>query len=105
MLFVQAKAPDDRVKRLAFAQRVDTIIRRNLWPPPAEPDLGIDIAALADTFEVEWTDGPAEDVVLMDDNDGPWPVIAISDDDRFRSFDPVADRDALGEEAYISAVR
>ncbi len=99
---MQSKAPDDPKARLAFAQRLEVLQRKYLWPTVAPVDGGANVTELADIFEVEWEE-PVVDVSLVDEELGPWPVIAMLDDDRFRTFDPVADRDSLSEITYSRA--
>jgi hypothetical protein len=101
--FVQSKAPKDNAEnRRAFAQRMETIQRKYLWPQEMDAKLEPNIEELADTFEVEWVDGSHDEIPVSDDEEGPWPVIAMMDDDRFRSIDPIADPDALSEPAYLA---
>jgi cellulose biosynthesis protein BcsQ len=100
--FVHSKAPDDSRMRRSFAQKIETLQRNYLWPSPKPDDTDTNVAELADTFEVEWVDSDG-DISIIDDESGPWPVIAMLDDDRFRSFDPIADRDTLSEATYSRA--
>ena len=85
-----------------FAQRLEVLQRKYLWPTVAPVDGGANVTELADIFEVEWEE-PVVDVSLVDEELGPWPVIAMLDDDQFRTFDPVADRDSLSEITYSRA--
>ena len=100
--FVQSKAPKDNpANRRAFAQRMETLQRNYLWPQRPDVKLKPNVEELADTFEVEWIDGSHDEIPISEDDEGPWPVIAMMDDDRFRSVDPIADPDALSEPAYL----
>ena len=100
--FVQSKALDDPRARLAFAQRLEVLQRKYLWPTVTPVEGGANVTELADIFEVEWEE-PAVGLPLADEELGPWPVIALLDDDQFRTFDPVADRDSLSEITYRRA--
>ena len=98
--FIQAKAPESPAMRDKFSQDMGALMRKHLWPsiPPAVNQ--IDLAPLKDTFEVEWIEDAQSEIVSVDDDDIPVPIIAILDDDRFSSFDPSTDRDSLVERAY-----
>lgn len=113
--FVQAKAPANPAKREKFAQEMDTCLRKYLWPANQATIPQIDLAPLKDTFDVEWVDqdginarmGKTIDYcdfpVSDGDDDGPAPVLAVLDSDRFDSFDPSSDRDALLARVYAPA--
>jgi CobQ/CobB/MinD/ParA nucleotide binding domain len=119
LLFIQAKAPADAIKRAAFSEKMEALIRKHLWPVSpsntaliADPLLGhdmsdvirkIDPAELKDTFEVEWATPEETTDITLDDDDKPTQIIAITDDSRFQAFDPLTDRAALDKRVYSTA--
>jgi MinD-like ATPase involved in chromosome partitioning or flagellar assembly len=100
--FVQAKASDDSAQREKFVQKVSALLSK--YSAVASPDTinAIDITQLKDTFEVEWDTADKAGLVNMPDDDIPNTLIAIPNDSRFGSFDPLADRDALSERIYTA---
>jgi len=84
---------------------MESLLVKYLWAPHASIGTNIDSAALKDTFEVEWSDDNANAVEALISADQPSPILAILDDDQFRSFDPLADRDILADRVYSLAFR
>jgi hypothetical protein len=69
--------------------------------PSPKVDLTTDLAALKDTFELDWNDDASVESILDDGiGEGIERCIAILDDSRFQLFDPVSDRDCLDELVY-----
>jgi len=77
------------------------LLSRYLWKPTAP--ISIDPSDLKDTFEVDWSEDNAIAIQSLIDAELPAPVIAVLDDDQFRSFDPLADRAILAAGAYSSS--
>ena len=100
--FVQAKAPVDSQMRTTFDGRMEALRRKYLDPPTISPDANIDPTALRDTFEVDWSEADSSAVDTLIDAETPGPL-AVLDDDRFRSFDPLLDRKALASAAYAAS--
>jgi Mrp family chromosome partitioning ATPase len=100
---VQAKAPADLHMRTRFSQRMESMLRRYLWP--SEDDRpSVDPATFKDTFEVDWVEDQDEDVIdELISTEPPQPVLAVLDDEQFRSFNPLADRDVLGDQIYSAS--
>jgi len=71
--------------------------------PQSSIALAIDPSELKDTFEVEWTEENANAVESLIGEEQLSPVVSIVDDDQFRAFDPVADRDVLEDQFYSSS--
>jgi len=100
---IQAKAPADQQMRAGFSERMNELLVKNLWPSPLQDSVSIAPADLKGTFEVEWTDENSTVVESLIDTEGPPPVVAILDDEQFRSFDPLANRDILAGQFYSVA--
>lgn len=100
--FIQAKAPESPAMRDRFSQDMGALLRKHLWPSIPSVINQIDLAPLKDTFEVEWIEDAQSEIVPVDDDDKPVPIIAILDNNRFSSFDPSTDRDSLVERAYYA---
>ncbi|ADL55528.1 ParA family protein [Gallionella capsiferriformans] len=100
--FIQAKAPESPAMRDKFSQEMGGLLRKHLWPSVPSVVNQIDLTPLKDTFEVEWIEDAQSEIVPVDDDDKPVPIIAILDNNRFSSFDPSIDRDSLVERVYSS---
>ena len=98
--FVQAKASDSLAKREKFSQSMGALLRKHLWTPIPLIVKQNNLDSLKDTFEVEWTEDAQFEIVTVNDDDMPEPIIAILDDNRFSSFDPSTDRDLLVARVY-----
>jgi CobQ/CobB/MinD/ParA nucleotide binding domain len=100
---VQAKASPDPQARTRFSQRMESLLRRYLWPSEGyRPSL--DPATLKDTFEVDWSeDHDPEAIEELISAEPPPPVIAVLDDEQFRSFDPLLNRDVLSSQIYLAS--
>jgi hypothetical protein len=97
---IQAKAPNDAKSRASFSQRMELLLRKYLWRPDSSIEMNIDPSALKDAFEVDWTEDNENAVERLIDAESPPAVLAILDDDQFRSFDPLANRDILADRIY-----
>jgi hypothetical protein len=97
---IQSKATKDPRGRTAFSNRMGSLVERYLWRPPVVAPATTDPAELTNTFEVDWTDENSDSVELLINEDKPFPPVAILDDEEFRSFDPLANRDLLGSGSY-----
>jgi hypothetical protein len=106
MQFIQAKAPTDTAKRAAFSEKMETLLRKHLWPATnralSNDDATSDPNDLKDTFAVEWAAPDETTAIALDDDNGPAPSIAIADDNRFQAFDPLSDRDTLAKNVYAA---
>jgi len=100
---IQAKAPSDPQMRVRFSQTMSELLAKYLWPSQVQSPIVIDPLDLKDAFEVDWTDENSTAVEQLIDADKPTPVLAILDDDQFRSFDPLANRDILADRVYSSS--
>lgn len=97
--FIQAKAPESSSKRERFSQSMDTLLRKYLWPSVPSTVENLNIEPLKDTFETVWAEEIQSEILPIDD-DRPLSVLAIADDQKYSSFDPLTDRDSLTERAY-----
>ena len=100
---IQSKAPGDSRTRAGFSGRMNELLVRYLFRPKVAVGMTIDPSELGDVFEVEWTEEDSSAVESLIDADQPSPIGFVLDDDRFRSFDPLADRDVLADSLYSSA--
>lgn len=100
--FVQAKAPNSIEKRDEFSQKVDVLLRKYLWPLVSSYNEMVDLSTLKNTFEVDWSEEDGIDKISVENEDISASSIAILNDDRFHTFDPIADRDSLVERTYIA---
>ena len=99
---VHAKAPLDAKKCASFAERMESLRDEYLPRPATQPDTVVDPSTFKDTFNVEWIDDTAGELDILPESEMP-TTLAIRDDDRFRSFDPTADRNILTTSAYSDA--
>jgi hypothetical protein len=97
---IQSKAPKDSRMRKKFSQRMDELLVRYLSRPQVSMGVTIDPSELKDTFEVEWTEDNAHAVESLIGDEYLSPIVSILDDDQFRAFDPIADRDILADRFY-----
>ena len=97
---IQAKASPDQQMRTKFSERMDELLVKYLWHSDVRNTTGINPSELSETFDVDWTDENAEAVESLIDAERPSPVLAILDDDQFRSFDPLSNRDILADRFY-----
>jgi cellulose biosynthesis protein BcsQ len=96
--FIHAKALVDSKKRLEFIQKIDKLAEKTIYPQVAS-SLIVDLDSLSSSFEVEWDENyDISEAVVNDLNS--ISVVTIANDDRFNTFDPIADRDSLGESVY-----
>jgi cellulose biosynthesis protein BcsQ len=100
---VHSKAPRDARRRAKFAERISTLLETYLWPRQEITDLATHPSELSDTFEVEWAEESSGAVESLLRAERPSPIVSILDDDQFRSFDPLADRDMLADRYYSLA--
>jgi hypothetical protein len=96
---VHAKAPLDPKGRASFAERIESLRDKYLSPPKTQLAMDVDPSSLKDTFDVEWGGDASSEVEMSPETDTP-TTLAIQDDDRFRSFDPAANRNILTTPAY-----
>jgi MinD-like ATPase involved in chromosome partitioning or flagellar assembly len=97
---IQSKAPKDGKMRAKFSARMGELLARYLSGPRVPISAVPDPSELKDTFEVEWTEANAEAVESLIGDEQPSPIVPILDDDQFRAFDPIADRDILVDQFY-----
>lgn len=100
--FVQAKAPNSIEKRNEFSQKVDLLLRKYFLPLVSLDNEIVDISTLKDVFEVDWSEEDGAGEILVENESILAASIAILDDDRFHTFDPIANRDLLAERTYIA---
>lgn len=100
--FIQAKAPESDTLRETFSLNMVGLMQKYLWPSVPSADMQPDVELLKDSFEVEWAENAQPEIVTLSDDDMPEPIIAILNDDRFSSFNPLTDRDSLKERVYSS---
>ncbi len=98
--FIQAKASDSPAKRNEFSQNMSELFRKYIWPSDSLVSNQIDIEPLKDTFDVEWAEDVQSEIANVDEDDIPAPIITILNDNRFSSFDPLADPDSLAARVY-----
>ncbi|WP_079218781.1 KGGVGR-motif variant AAA ATPase [Herbaspirillum robiniae] len=94
--FVQAKASIDSGMRDEFGKKITAVMQRYLVESIEEA--AIDVSSLKDSFEVEWSE--EKESTFAEEEDLLVPVIAISNNDRFQSFDPMKDRSLLVQDVY-----
>lgn len=99
---VQSKAPSDSKVRARFIERMNSLRDKYLSQPKTQLGTDVDPASYKDTFDVIWDqeESGASEILLEDEQPR---IIAIHDDDRFRNFDPTADRDILVETSYSNS--
>ena len=93
--FVHAKATLDKQSQTGYAEAIQGVAKKYLWPDAlqaAAPDL----VALQGEFETEW-----EEVYPLVEEIGPVKPIVILDAQRFQLFDPFRDRSTLEERVYL----
>jgi hypothetical protein len=100
--FIQAKAPESEALRETFSQNMRGLMQKHLWSSVPLAVKQPNIEPLKDTFEVEWAENTQPEIVTVSDDDMPEPIMAILDDARFSSFNPLTDRDSLKERVYSS---
>jgi CobQ/CobB/MinD/ParA nucleotide binding domain len=101
---VQSKSPADPALRTRFSELMVSLIAKYLSRYNLSPDFEIDTTTLRDTFEVEWSEDNSSAVDTLLDEESV-PVFAILDDERFRAFDPIADRNVLVDTAYSDSFK
>jgi len=99
---VQSKAPLDPARRVKFNDRMSSLVTKYLSRYSDVPSIEIDTASLRETFDVSWSDDDSDAVNTILEED-PVPVIAVLDDDRFRIFDPISDRNILMAGTYLDS--
>jgi len=99
---VHAKAPSDEKKCKSFAERMESLRDKYLSRPATETAMDVDPSSYKDTFDVEWSEDTNSALDILPETDAP-ETLAIRDDNRFRSFDPVADPSILTTPAYSEA--
>ncbi len=99
---VQSKAPANPGQRAVFAERMSSLAAKYLSRRGNALEVDVDPASLRDTFEVDWNEDDSEAVELLldEDADEAVPVLAVLEDERFRMFDPISDRDILLDVEY-----
>jgi hypothetical protein len=78
---------------------MESLRNKYLSRPTTQPDTEVDPSSFRDTFNVEWIDDTASILDILPETEMPTTLV-IRDDDRFRSFDPAADRNILTTPAY-----
>ncbi|WP_297575342.1 KGGVGR-motif variant AAA ATPase [uncultured Deefgea sp.] len=96
--FIHAKALADSRKRSEFIQKIEQLAERTIYPQVASSVI-VDLNSLSSSFEVEWDENSDISESVINDLNSI-SVIAIANDDRFNTFDPIVDRDSLGESVY-----
>lgn len=96
---VQSKAPVNPAQRVTFAERMSSLVAKRISGYSDAFYSEIDTTSLRDTFEVGWSeeDSQAVDELLDEETVS---VLAVLEDERFRIFDPVANRSILLEGEY-----
>lgn len=101
LILVQAKAAADRETRSLFALRCRDLLATHkvIAVGAAQPPAPLDWAAIGD---VDWPAEENVDEALPDEVPGRTEVevVPILEDARYRNFDPLAERDLLGQELY-----
>lgn len=98
LCFVQAKAPESETERAEAASRF-----KSLYEPLLKKSSVVAIPEnlTAKDFDLDWKDDVSIDVG-GDEFEAP-PVLHVLEDNRFRRFDPVADRNILDSPLYASS--
>jgi Mrp family chromosome partitioning ATPase len=96
---IQAKAPIDSKQRASFADRMESLRDEFLPSTTAPHDIDIDPSTFKDTFDVVWSGDASGADEILPEADMP-TTLAIQEDEKFRSFDPAADRNILATPAY-----
>lgn len=94
--FVHAKASDSPAARAAAAERFTALYNMVAPQPPETQEIVEPLTA--DDFDLGWEE-QAKDVTYLEAFTPP-PVLPILDDARYRSFDPVSDRNLLALPTY-----
>lgn len=97
---VHAKAPADASARGDFVQRWRTLV--NTYGPSGHRQDSTEPVFFPERFHrPEWDEDKPDDAVLPEESSLHQPI-AVLRDDRYESFDPLARRDLLGSELYMS---
>ena len=101
LTLVQGKAPLDRDRREAFAERCrDIATEVGLTPRPV---VASQLARPAEPFgDVPWDDTIPDEQVFADQYEVLSPPIWVLDDQNYRGFDPFSRRDLLSEKVYAA---
>ncbi|HWG21539.1 MAG TPA: AAA family ATPase [Terracidiphilus sp.] len=97
---VQSKAPVNPALRSTFAERMSNLAAKYLVRPSDVPNVDIDPTSLRDVFEVDWSEDDSDSVESLLEEEETIPVIAVLEDEQFRIFDPISDRNILLEGEY-----
>jgi hypothetical protein len=102
LTIVQGQASQETDKRVAFADKCQTLISEvGLGPNQVSNQPAI---TPTDSFaDIPWNDDIPDDEVLPADDYNIRGPIAVLDDPRFRGFDPLVRRDLLSEQLYQSS--
>jgi hypothetical protein len=70
--------------------------------PITQPAVNVDPSTYKDTFDVVWSEDTSSALEILSETETP-TTLAIRDDNRFRSFDPISDPSILTTPAYSEA--
>lgn len=106
LYLVQSKAMLAPESRVQFSDRMNALVGKYLRPEIDLESLQIDTSDLRDTFDVYWDEGDEDadaiETILESDAN---QVVAVFDDERFRVFDPIADRSVLVANSYSDSYK
>lgn len=97
---VQSKAPVNPAGRVRFAERMSSLSAKYLARSSEVPNVEVDPRWLRDTFNLDWSEDDSDIVELLLEEEDNIPVIAVIEDELFRMFDPISNRDILLESQY-----
>ena len=95
---VQSKVSANPAQRATFGERMASLAAKYLSRYSDSLEVEIDATSLSDTFELDWSEDDAQVDKLLEEESVH--VLAVLEDERFRIFDPITDRDILRERAY-----
>ena len=81
---------------------MSSLIKKYLSQSSDTLNVEIDASSLRDTFVVDWSDDVSEVVDTLLEEE-PLAVLAVLEDERFRIFDPISDRNVLVPGTYLGS--
>ncbi|MGB9145175.1 MAG: hypothetical protein WCC14_05100 [Acidobacteriaceae bacterium] len=104
LYIVNSKAAANPAHRMRFTEQMSALSAKYLTRPNIAPVLDVDPTSLRDVFDVDWSEDDSDHVDDLLDED-TIPVVTLMEDERFRIFDPISDRDILLEREYSESFR
>jgi hypothetical protein len=100
---VQGKAPANVEDRAGFADKCRALFADSGLGPRQSATMNEASESVGSFKDIPWNDDARDEDVLPDEEWRPREPLAILDDPRFKSFDPLRRRDLLSEQVYRSS--